>query len=118
MTIGDVTTYQQFYIKFFTFVFLCATEFDFITAFDVENLLIRGQLPIPQQLLYNFIVTEDGVNEDTEGFVLLLEVPESELDERDVGRIDLERSSYLVRINPSGIVVACVFTMYGKQNVR
>ena len=45
----------------------------------------------------------DGIPEQTEGFVLFLEIIESELDPRDVGNVSLSRSVYLVRINDSGI---------------
>ena len=48
---------------------------------------------------------QDGINEQSEGFVLLLEIVESELDPRDVGNVSLSRSVYLVRINQSGIIV-------------
>ena len=43
----------------------------------------------------------DGLPEETEGLVVYLELDESELDPRDVGQIALERSTYLIRINPS-----------------
>ena len=46
---------------------------------------------------------QDGIAEQLEGFVLLLEINESELDPRDVGNVSLSRSVYLVRINQSGI---------------
>ena len=46
---------------------------------------------------------QDGIAEQSEGFVLLLEIDELELDPRDVGNISLSRSIYLVRINQSGI---------------
>ena len=42
----------------------------------------------------------DGLPEETEGLVVYLELDESELDPRDVGQIALERSTYLIRINP------------------
>ena len=50
-------------------------------------------------------IHDDGVAEEVEGLVVLLEVVESELDERDVGQVDLIRSTYLGRINPSGMNV-------------
>ena len=53
---------------------------------------------------FSFEVYEDGVAEEVEGFVLFLEVLESELDERDVGQVDLARAAYLVRINQSGTI--------------
>ena len=36
-----------------------------------------------------------------EGLVVYFELDESELDPKDVGQIALERSTYLIRINPS-----------------
>ena len=48
---------------------------------------------------------QDGIAEQSEGFVLLLEIDESELDPRDVGSVSLSRSVYLVRINQSGITL-------------
>jgi hypothetical protein len=48
---------------------------------------------------------QDGIAEQSEGFVLLLEIEESELDPRDVGSVSLSRSVYLVRINQSGTIV-------------
>ena len=47
---------------------------------------------------------QDGIAEQSEGFVLLLEIDESELDPRDVGNVSLSRSVYLVRINQSGMM--------------
>ena len=47
---------------------------------------------------------QDGIAEQSEGFVLLLAIDESELDPRDVGSVSLSRSVYLVRINQSGII--------------
>ena len=44
----------------------------------------------------------DGLPEELEGFVLYLDVIESELDPRDVGQVNLSRSVYLVVINQSG----------------
>ena len=46
---------------------------------------------------------DDGVGEEVEGLIVLLEVLESELDERDVGQVDLARAAYLVRIYHSGM---------------
>jgi hypothetical protein len=45
----------------------------------------------------------DGLAEELEGFVLYLDVVESELDPRDVGLVNLSRSVYLVVINQSGM---------------
>ena len=47
----------------------------------------------------------DGLAEETEGLVVYLDLVESELDPRDVGQVALERSTYLIRINPSGICI-------------
>ena len=46
----------------------------------------------------------DGLAEELEGFVLYLDVMESELDPRDVGQVNLSRSVYLVVINQSGMI--------------
>jgi hypothetical protein len=45
---------------------------------------------------------QDGEAEQLEGFVLYLEIVESELDPRDVGNVSVSRPAYLVRINQSG----------------
>ena len=50
-------------------------------------------------------IYDDGVPEDVEGFVIFLEIMESELDPRDVGQVNLTRSSHLVIINPSGTCI-------------
>ena len=54
----------------------------------------------------------DGLAEELEGFVLYLEVMESELDPRDVGQITLSRSVYLVVINQSGMVNVYLMLQY------
>ena len=51
---------------------------------------------------------QDGEAEQLEGFILYLEIDESELDPRDVGNVSLSRSAYLVRINQSGTAVKLV----------
>ena len=57
---------------------------------------------VPQQFF--FIETYvDGVRENTEGYVLYLDIIEADLDPRDLGQVNLSRSVYLVRIEPSGI---------------
>ena len=48
----------------------------------------------------------DGLVEEIEGLVVYLELVESELDPRDVGQMALERSMYLIRINPSSMYIA------------
>ena len=80
-----------------------------LAAFDYNNTtpLIpfgSGVLPpIPQYLILS--IYEDGVEEDTEGLILFVDIPESLLDPRDVGQIDLLRSVYLVTINESGMYI-------------
>jgi hypothetical protein len=51
---------------------------------------------------------QDGEAEQLEGFVLYLEIVESELDPRDVGNVSVSRSAYLVRINQSGTAMNLV----------
>ena len=51
---------------------------------------------------------QDGIAERSEGFVLLLEIDESELDPRDMGNVSLSRSVYLVRINQSGMILTII----------
>ena len=56
---------------------------------------------------------QDGVAEQQEGFILYLEIVESELDPRDVGNVSISRSAYLIRINQSGaIVLCCTFLLW------
>lgn len=51
---------------------------------------------------------QDGEAEQLEGFVIYLEIVESELDPRDVGNVSLSRSVYLIRINQSGTTMILV----------
>ena len=55
----------------------------------------------PVNLSFGIMAYLDGLPEETEGLVVYLELDESELDPKDVGQIALERSTYLIRINPS-----------------
>jgi hypothetical protein len=64
---------------------------------------IAGDIVISPSLTLD--AYQDGEAEQSEGFVLLLEIEESELDPRDVGNVSLSRSVYLVRINQSGMIV-------------
>ena len=64
---------------------------------------------------------QDGEAEQLEGFILYVEIDESELDPRDVGNVSLSRSAYLVRINQSGTAMKSVievpshyYTLYVK----
>ena len=63
--------------------------------------MVRG-LPYPEGI--HLSAYEDGVAEESEGFVLYLDLVESELDPRDVGLVNISRNTYLIRINESGIV--------------
>ena len=78
----------------------------FIIAYDYEAVdttlsgLAGGFFLAP---LLSLNAYQDGLAEQLEGFVLLLEIVQSELDARDVGNVSLSRSAYLVRINQSGI---------------
>lgn len=55
---------------------------------------------------------QDGLLEQLEGFVLYLEIVQSELDDRDVGNASLSRSTYLVRINQSGVLKCKTYYMH------
>ena len=52
----------------------------------------------------NLNAYSDGIEEELEGFVIILRLLESDLDPRDVGLVNISRSIYLVRINQSGIL--------------
>ena len=80
--------------------------FSIYIAYDYEEVDttlsgLAGGFFAPPSLSLN--AYQDGVAEQLEGFVLLLEIVQSELDGRDVGNVSLSRSAYLVRINQSGI---------------
>ena len=47
-------------------------------------------------------VYNDGVPEEEEGFVVLIGVSEEDLDERDVGNVDVRSPVVLVRVLDSG----------------
>lgn len=81
-----------------------------IAAFDYNNTVQVIPFPpggiVPDLHQYYLLpIYEDGLEEDTEGFVLYMDVVESQLDPRDVGQIDLARTAYLVTINQSGILI-------------
>ena len=65
-----------------------------------------GGIFFPPSLTLN--AYQDGEAEQLEGFILYLEIVESELDPRDVGNASLSRPAYLVRINQSGTVMKLV----------
>ena len=79
-------------------------------AFDYNNTVQVIPFPgggvLPDLHQYFVLpIYEDGLEEDTEGFVLYVDIVESQLDPRDVGQIDLARTAYLVTINQSGILI-------------
>ena len=82
---------------------LCA-EYDYKEVDTTLPGLAGGVFEPPELYLDAY---QDGIAEQSEGFVLLLEIEESELDPRDVGSVSLSRSVYLVRINQSGIESHC-----------
>ena len=53
--------------------------------------------PLPPAI-FQIIAIPDSLSEDTEGFIVYLELNESALDERDVGQVTLLRDAYLIRI--------------------
>ena len=79
---------------------ICFTAYDY-RAIDITADFYAGGFGGPT--LYFFGAYSDGIPEQREGLVLLLEIVESELDPRDVGNVSLSRSAYLVRINDTGI---------------
>lgn len=79
----------------------------FHAAYDYEAVNttlsgLAGGFIIPSYL--SLAAYQDGIAEQFEGFVLYLEIVQSELDPRDMGNVSLSRSAYLVRINQSGMV--------------
>ena len=90
----------RLYIKLIFFPFL--TVYDYRTI-DRTIFLIAGS---PENSNYELTLDAylDGLAEELEGFVLYLDVIESELDPRDVGQVNLSRSVYLVVINQSGVI--------------
>ena len=87
-----------------TLFFVCI-EFDY-EAVDTTVLGLTGVMVDSSSLELN--AYQDGEAEQLEGFVLFLEIAESELDPRDVGNVSVSRSAYLVRINQSGTVVTLI----------
>ena len=78
----------------------------FLTVYDYRTIdtTISPTAGSPNMYELTFDAYLDGLAEELEGFVLYLEVMESELDPRDVGQITLSRSVYLIVINQSGMV--------------
>ena len=82
--------------------------FPFLTVYDYRT--IDRTIPLtagsPEYSNYELTLDAylDGLAEELEGFVLYLDVMESELDPRDVGQVSLSRSVYLVVINQSGVI--------------
>ena len=85
------------------------------TAFDYEAVnttmdgLAGGFFDLPPSLILN--AYQDGEAEQLEGFVIYLEILESELNQRDVGNVSLSRSAYLIRINQSGTIMILVIRL-------
>jgi hypothetical protein len=79
--------------------------FPFLTAYDYRTIDTTVSLTAGSSENYEltFDAYLDGLAEELEGFVLYLDVVESELDPRDVGLVNLSRSVYLVVINQSGM---------------
>lgn len=70
--------------------------------YDYSPINITQEVYAGDSILPTFFFLEpfvDGIAEGTEGFVLFLQIIESELDPRDVGNVSLSRSAYLIRIN-------------------
>lgn len=76
----------------------------FILADDLNlfstRYIIQAGVPLPPQRI-QISTVRDSLPEDAEGAILLLRFQELELDERDMGQVQLVRNSYLVRINES-----------------
>ena len=75
------------------------TEYDF-GYINRTIPIFAGGLFVPELLPLE--AYEDGLSEELEGFVLLVYVDESGLDERDMGFVNVTRSTFLMRINQSG----------------
>ena len=83
--------------------------FPFLTVYDYRT-IDRTVSPTAGSFEYYELTLDaylDGLAEELEGFVLYLDVIESELDPRDVGQVNLSRSVYLVVINQSGMIILC-----------
>ena len=82
--------------------------FPFLTVYDYRTIdrTISLTAGSPEYSYYELTLDADldGLAEELEGFVLYLNVMESELDPRDVGQVNLSRSVYLVVINQSGVI--------------
>ena len=82
--------------------------FPFLTVYDYRTIDRTISLTAGSPEYSNYELTLDayldGLAEELEGFVLYLDVIESELDPRDVGQVSLSRSVYLVVINQSGVI--------------
>lgn len=83
---------------------ICFTAYDY-RAINITANVYAGGFVAPN--FYFFGAYSDGIQEQREGLVLLLEIIESELDPRDVGNVSLSRSAYLIRINDSGTSKSC-----------
>ena len=84
---------------------LFLSRFYYSVAYDYETIdttlsIFAGGFVAPGYI--NLTAFSDGMEEELEGFVIVLRLLESELDPRDVGLVNISRSIYLVRIRPSG----------------
>ena len=76
-----------------------AAGYDF-RDIDTTLRIYAGGFFVPELLPLR--VYEDGLSEEVEGFVLVVYVNETGLDERDVGFVNVSSYVYLIRINQSG----------------
>lgn len=81
--------------------FASSAVYDYVSINTIRHLTI-GFLIYHEEL--DLRAYEDGEAEESEGFVLYLDLVESELDPRDVGLVNISRNAYLIRINESGIL--------------
>ena len=64
---------------------------------------MRAGAPVAP-VIFGIVARGDSLSEETEGFIVFLEIDENiNLDERDVGMVDLVRDTYLVRIADGAI---------------
>ena len=84
--------------------FYCFAEYDFNAIDTVLSVFAGGSIVLnPYVAIQAF---QDGLAEEQEGFVIYLDILESDLDPRDVGQVNVSRSLYFVRINQSGTGIA------------
>ena len=84
-------------LKTLTLSFYTVYDYEFIST--TQRVYAGGPFLNPTFFLESY---EDGVSERREGYVVFLEIIESELDPRDVGNVSLSQSTYLIAIDESG----------------